>query len=206
MPKGQPIRCRISSKNEDTFRNILGQCRKYNLLRRASVQKQELFILVSRRHQSLLQTIGSHDGVVVTEVAHFPEEQNQQSSTKREQRVRRKRSERVFSRRQKEIKEGRVSQAEPFVPSQTRICDIPIHEIREWAHFLSKGEFLALHNLTHEEFNNAVRALDTEVRISFTYTCREKGCEQVFGGNNSLGEYRKHLLRTKHKKPDVHSK
>jgi len=163
------------------------------------VGKRELFILVSRRHQSLLQTIGSYDGVTVTEITHFPKKKEVQSR-KREREIESEGRERVFSRKQKDIKEGRVCQAEPFTPSRIRICGIPINEIQEWAHFLSKGEFLALHNLSHDEFNDAVLALDMDVSISFTYTCKEKGCGQVFGGNDSLREYRKHLLRTKHKK------
>lgn len=200
MPtKGQPIRCRISARNKDTFRNMLGQCRKFNLLRQYSEQNKEIYILVSRRHHSLLQTIGNYDGVTVTEVSSFPEGHEVQLAKGREG-VNEERRGRVFSRKQKEIKSGSVRRAEPFRVSKTKICGIPIHEIREWAHFLGKGEFLELHNLTHREFNDAVRALDTEVRISFTYCCPGKGCGQVFGGDDSLRAFRRHLLQTGHKK------
>lgn len=178
---------------------MFGQSRKYNLLRGVSVEEREVFILVSRKHRSLLKTIRSRDGVTVTELTRFPGEEEVETPDK-DQKVRKERNERVFSRKQKEIKNRKGRKQESFASSKTSICGIPIHEIQEWAHFLSKGEFLALYNLTHREFNSAVLALDTEVRIFFTYTCKEKGCGQVFGGDDSLVAFRKHLLQTRHRK------
>lgn len=200
LKKGKPIKCRISSTNEATFQIIRRWCRKHKLIRDTNEQALVLHVSISRKHQGLLNSMRSYNGVTVRVITELPQHVNAGKRSPKGEGVKTERPERVFSRRQKEVKNRKRHNRSSFAPSKTSICGIPIHEIQEWAHFLSKGEFLALHNLTHEEFNSAVLALDVDVHISFTYTCREKGCEQVFGGDDSLAAFRKHLLQTRHRK------
>jgi hypothetical protein len=202
MPKGRPIRCRITSDNPDTYRNVVGQCRKYNLLRAESEERGELFILVSRKHHSLLDTIGKHDGVTVTEVLHFPENisvvEEEKEGRNGEKNTRT--NGRVFSQTQKDILSGRLVQTEPFGMDNATICGIPMDEINEWAYFFSKGEFLRWHNITSRDFNRAVLALENKVEIYFTYTCPEEECGQIFSGRDALREFRTHVLSKRHSK------
>lgn len=86
--------------------------------------------------------------------------------------------------------------------AETELCGIPLNEIREYALFLSKGEFLKLAGLTSKEFNEAVLSMNGEINpdIYFTYTCPNKDCGHVYQGSDALSLYRAHLVSTKHTK------